>query len=109
LPPCHKMIVRAQEHYPDKPLWLTETSGPPRGWKQVEWFWWMIAETRLAQFAGINLPVFTWAPVISMYDWVYENKQLHNGVWKIAADGRRVPNGLMIKAIQLARSYGYLC
>jgi hypothetical protein len=108
LPPFHKLIIRAQERYPDKPIWLTETSGPPRGWKQTEWFWWMMAEVRLAQFSGIDIPVFTWAPVISMYDWLDEQRQLHNGIWKITGDGSRVPNGHMLRAIKLARSYGYL-
>lgn len=109
LPPFHKMIIQAQEHWPDKQLWLTETSGPPRGWRQTEWFWWMMAEVRLAQMSGVDIPVFTWAPAISMFDWVEETKQLHNGIWKLTRDGRRIPNGLMIKAIEMARSYGYLC
>lgn len=108
LPPFHKLIIRAQERWHDKQLWLTETSGPPRGWKQTEWFWWMIAETRLAQMSGVDLPVFTWAPAISMYDWVNEEKHLPNGIWKLKPDGSRVPNGHMLKAIALARSYGYL-
>jgi hypothetical protein len=43
-----------------------------------------------------------------MYDWVYEHRQLYNGIWKIRPDGTRVPNGLMPKAIALARSYGYI-
>ena len=108
LPPFHKLIERAHQRWPDKPLWLTETSGPPRGWRQAEWFWWMMAEVRLAQMSGIDLPVFTWAPTISMYDWVHEEKQLHNGIWKIKPDGSRVPNGHILKAIELARTYGYL-
>jgi hypothetical protein len=108
LPPFHKLIERAHQRWQGKPLWLTETSGPPRGWQQNEWFWWMMAEVRLAQMNGIDLPVFTWAPTISMYDWVYEQRQLHNGIWKIAPDGTRIPNGLMLEAIALARSYGYL-
>jgi hypothetical protein len=43
-----------------------------------------------------------------MYDWVDETCHLANGIWMIESDGRRVPNGKMIDAIQLARSYGYL-
>jgi hypothetical protein len=109
LPPFHKMLELAHKRWPDKPLWLAETSGPPRGWRQTEWFWWMMAEVRLAQLAGVYLPVFTWAPAISMYDWVREEKQLHNGIWKIAKDGKRIPNGHMLEVIALARSYGYLC
>lgn len=108
LPPFHKLIIRAHERWQDKPLWITETSGPPRGWQQTEWFWWMLAECRLAQMSGVELPVFTWAPAISMYDWVHEHRQLHNGIWKIAPDGTRVPNALMPEAIALARSYGYI-
>jgi hypothetical protein len=109
LPPFHKLIVNAQKRWPNKELWITETSGPPRGWKQSEWLWWMLAETRLAMLEGVHIPVFTWAPVISMYDWVDETVQLHNGVWAIdERDGSRVPNGNMLEAIALARSYGYL-
>jgi hypothetical protein len=108
LPPFHRMIMKARDHWPDKPLWLTETSGPPRGWKQTEWFWWMMAEVRLAQMHGVDIPVFTWAPTISMYDWVDETKHLPNGIWVLRRDGRRAPNGLMLKAIAMARSFGYL-
>ena len=108
LPPFHKMLEKAQERWRDKTLWLAETSGPPRGWRQTEWFWWMMAEVRLAQQAGVYLPVFTWAPAISMYDWVHEERHLHNGIWKIVRDGKRIPNGHMLKAIELAREYGYL-
>jgi hypothetical protein len=108
LPPFHRLILNAQKRWPDKPLWFTETSGPPTGWQQAEWFWWMLAETRLANIAGADIPVFTWAPAISMYDWVDETKHLANGIWVIEADGRRTPNGNMQAAIDLARSYGYL-
>jgi hypothetical protein len=108
LPPFHKMLEKARARWPDKPLWLAETSGPPRGWRQTEWFWWMLAELRLAQLSGVYLPVFTWAPAISMYDWVHEERHLHNGIWKIVADGKRIPNGHMLKALALAREYGYL-
>jgi hypothetical protein len=58
LPPFHKLILNAKNRWPDKPLWFTETSGPPLGWKQEEWFWWMLAETRLANDAGADIPVF---------------------------------------------------
>lgn len=108
IPPFHKMILAAQVRWPDKQLWLTETSGPPVGWKQSEWFWWMMAEVQLAQVQGVRLPVFTWAPVISMYDWVRETKHLRNGIWTIGEDGQRIPNKLMIKSLQTAREYGYL-
>jgi hypothetical protein len=108
IPPLHPLIMEARRRWPDKPLWLTETSGPPRGWQQTEWFWWMLAEVRLANLEGANIPVFTWAPTISMYDWYDEQRHLPNGVWVIAEDGSRAPNGQMIDAIQLARQYGYL-
>jgi hypothetical protein len=108
LPPFHQMIVRARNHWQDKTLWLTETSGPPKGWRQSEWLWWMLSELTLARMLGADVPVFTWAPVISMYDWVKETKHLPNGVWKLKPDGSRVPNDYMIQALQLAREYGYL-
>jgi hypothetical protein len=108
LPPFHKLILNAGARWPDKPLWFTETSGPPVGWQQSEWFWWMLAETRLANQAGAHIPVFTWAPAISMYDWVDETQYLPNGIWALEADGRRVPNGTIVDAIRLARGYGYL-
>jgi hypothetical protein len=108
LPPFHRLLMNAARRYPDKTLWVTETSGPPIGWQQTEWFWWMMAEVRLAKLAGVNIPVFTWAPAISMYDWVDEAQQLHNGIWLIDADGQRLPNGRMLDAIALAREYGYL-
>lgn len=109
LPPLHRLIMNARMRWTDKTLWITETSGPPRGWKQTEWFWWMMAEVRLANLAGVHTPVFTWAPAISMYDWVDETLQLYNGVWVINEEtGEREPNGYMIEAIQLARQYGYL-
>jgi hypothetical protein len=108
LPPFHKLILNARQRWADKPIWFTETSGPPVGWQQTEWFWWMLAETRLANIEGAGIPVFTWAPTISMYDWVDETKHLPNGIWIIDPDGRRVPNGKMLEAIALARSYGYL-
>lgn len=108
LPPFHKLIQNAHARWSDKPLWITETSGPPTGWKQTEWFWWMIAEARLAQLSGVEVPVFTWAPTISMYDWVNEQRHLKNGLWNIKRDGSREPNGLILKAIDLAREYGYL-
>jgi uncharacterized protein YdeI (YjbR/CyaY-like superfamily) len=68
----------------------------------------MLAETRLAAMSGVNLPVFTWAPAISMYDWIDEKQQLQNGIWIIEEDGQRVPNGKMLQAIELARQYGYI-
>ncbi len=108
LPPFHKLILNAQERWAGIPLWITETSGPPTGWQQTEWFWWMLAETRLANIAGADIPVLTWAPTISMYDWVDETIHLANGVWIIEADGKRAPNGKMPEAIALARSCGYL-
>jgi hypothetical protein len=108
LPPFHKLIENAQRRWPHKPLWLTETSGPPKGWQQTEWFWWMMAEVRLAMMAGVDIPVFTWAPTISMYDWVDETLHLPNGIWVVGEDGVRLPNGHMLEAIQLAREYGYI-
>lgn len=108
LPPFHRLLINAQKRWPTKQLWVTETSGPPTGWKQAEWFWWMLAETRLAAISGVNVPVFTWAPAISMYDWVDETLQLHNGIWIIDEDGKRLPNGKVVQAIELARRYGYL-
>lgn len=108
LPPLHRLLLNARRRWPDKPLWLTETSGPPRGWKQEEWFWWMLAELRLANSEGADVGVFTWAPAISMYDWVDETKALPNGVWLVAPDGTRSPNGHMLEAISLARELGYL-
>ena len=62
----------------------------------------------LASLSGVDVPVFTWAPAISMYDWVREERQLHNGIWFIDPDGTRSPNELMIESIKLAREYGYL-
>ena len=108
LPPFHRLLINAKKRWPTKQLWFTETSGPPTGWKQAEWFWWMLAETRLAAMSGVNVPVFTWAPAISMYDWVDETVQLHNGIWIIDEDGKRLPNGKMLQAIELARQYGYI-
>ena len=109
LPPFHRLLINAQKRWPTKQLWVTETSGPPKGWQQAEWFWWMLAETRLAAMSGVNVPVFTWAPAISMYDWIDEKEQLHNGIWIIEEDGKRLPNGTILQAIDLARQYGYLC
>jgi hypothetical protein len=108
LPPFHRLLINAQKRWPDKQIWITETSGPPAGWQQAEWFWWMLAETRLAAIHGIDIPVFTWAPAISMYDWVDEEVQLHNGIWIIDETGQRVPNGKMLEAIHLARQVGYI-
>lgn len=108
IPPFHQLLLNARKRWPNKPLWLTETSGPPHGWRQTEWFWWMLAETRLANLEGADVEVFTWAPAISMYDWVHEHRHLRNGIWTIDADGQRIPNGRMIDAIELARSYDYL-
>ncbi len=108
LPPFHQLLINAQNRWPNKQLWITETSGPPRGWQQAEWFWWMLTETRLAAIHGIHIPVFTWAPTISMYDWVNEKTQLHNGLWIIGENGERLPNGKVLQAIELARQYGYL-
>lgn len=108
LPPFHRLLMNAQKRWPTKPLWITETSGPPTGWQQTEWFWWMMAETRLAMMSGANISVFTWAPVISMYDWIHEQQQLHNGIWIIGEDGERLPNGKMLQALELAREYQYI-
>ncbi|HML20228.1 MAG TPA: beta-galactosidase [Aggregatilinea sp.] len=108
LPPFHRLILNAQARWPGKELWVTETSGPPIGWQQAEWFWWMLAETRLANLSGANVPVFTWAPVFSMLDWDDETLRLDNGVWRLTADGSRLPNDYMLDAIRLAQDYGYL-
>jgi hypothetical protein len=108
LPPLHRLLLNARKRWSDFPLWLTETSGPPRGWQQTEWFWWMLAEVRLANAEGADIPVFTWAPTISMYDWVDEQKHLANGIWVIGKNGERIPNGYMLEAIDMARSLGYL-
>jgi hypothetical protein len=108
IPPFHQRLLDAKKRWTEKPLWFTETSGPPTGWQQTEWFWWMLAETRLANLAGAKIPVFTWAPAISMYDWFDEKKHLKNGIWVIEQDGRRTPNSKMLEAIDLARQYGYL-
>ncbi|MCC7448632.1 MAG: beta-galactosidase [Anaerolineae bacterium] len=109
LPPLHRLLLNAQKRWSTKELWVTETSGPPKGWQQTEWFWWMLAETRLANLSGARIPVFTWAPAISMYDWINETEQLHNGIWIIdEATGERQPNGKMIEALDLARQYKYL-
>jgi hypothetical protein len=108
IPPFHKLLLNARKRYPTKAIWLAETSGPPEGWQQTEWFWWMLAETRLANFEGANIDVFTWAPIISMYDWFEPERQLANGAWIIGENGERIPNGKMPEAINLARSYGYL-
>jgi hypothetical protein len=109
LPPFHRLLMNAQKRWPNKSLWVTETSGPPTGWQQAEWLWWMLAETRLALLSGANIEVFTWAPAISMYDWVDETLQLHNGIWILDENGQRLPNGKMPQALELARQYGYLC
>ena len=53
LPPFHRLLIHAQKRWPAKRLWITETSGPPKGWQQAEWFWWMLAEARLAAMSGI--------------------------------------------------------
>ena len=45
---------------------------------------------------GARMEVFTWAPTISMYDWVTETRQLHNGIWRSYSDGQREPDALMI-------------
>jgi hypothetical protein len=108
LPPFHRLLMNARKRWPTKELWVTETSGPPKGWQQTEWFWWMLAETRLANMSGANVTVFTWAPAISMYDWVNEKQQLHNGIWVIDKNGQRIPNGNMLEAIDLARQYEYI-
>ncbi len=108
LPPLHKLMLNARNRWPNKPLWLTETSGPTDGWLQEEWLWWMLAETRLANMEGADITAFTWAPAISMFDWVDETRQLQNGIWVLGEDGSREPNKLMIAAVQLARKYGYI-
>ena len=109
LPPLHKLMLNARVRWASKPLWLTETSGPPSGWQQEEWFWWMMAETQLANMHGADVTAFTWAPAISMFDWVDEKQQLHTGIWTIGENGERLPNGHMLEALQLAHEYGYLC
>ena len=68
----------------------------------------MLAETRLGALNGANVSVFTWAPAISMYDWIDEKQQLQNGIWIIDDNGQRLPNGKVLQAIELARQYGYL-
>ncbi|MBX3062705.1 MAG: beta-galactosidase [Anaerolineae bacterium] len=108
LPPFHILIQNAFRRWSDKPIWFTETSGPPIGWQQCEWFWWMLAEVRLAAYQGAPMPVFTWAPAISMYDWVQEERQLHNGIWRIGDQGERLADERMIASINLARQYGYI-
>ncbi len=109
LPPFHKLVMNAKKRWPHKQLWITETSGPPTGWQQTEWFWWMLAETQLVRMSGTPIPVFTWAPAISMYDWIDEKRQLHNGIWIIdEKTGQRIPNGKMLQAIKLAREYEYI-
>jgi hypothetical protein len=108
LPPFHRLLINAQKRWQNKRLWVTETSGPPTGWQQTEWFWWMLAETRLAMIAGAEIDVFTWAPAISMYDWIDETLQLHNGIWILGENGQRMPHGKMLDAIALAREYGYI-
>lgn len=108
LPPLHQLFLNARRRWQDKPIWFTETSGPPVGWQQTEWFWWMLAETRLANLYGAGIPVLTWAPALSMYDWVDETKHLPNGIWRLEPDGTRVPNDNMLEAIAHARASGYL-
>ena len=108
LPPFHRLILNAKSRWPGKEIWITETSGPPVGWQQAEWFWWMLAETRLANLAGANVPVFTWAPVFSMLDWDDEILHLANGIWRLEPGGERVPNDYMVDAIRLAQSSGYI-
>jgi hypothetical protein len=108
LPPFHRLLINAQKRWPAKQLWVTETSGPPTGWQQTEWFWWMLAETRLAIKEGVDIPVFTWAPAISMFDWVDETLQLPNGIWILDEERKRLPNGKMLEAIELARQYNYI-
>lgn len=108
LPPFHRLLLNAQRRWQTKPLWVTETSGPPTGWQQTEWFWWMLAETRLAALSGADISVFTWAPAISMYDWIDETIQLENGIWVLGKNGERLPNGKMLQALELARQYGYI-
>ena len=108
IPPFHQLLLQAQQHWQDKVIWITETSGPPTGWQQAEWFWWMLAEVNLARLMDVPIPVFTWAPTISMFDWVDEKKQLKNGMWKLDKDYNRLPNGTIVEAVHLARQYGYL-
>lgn len=110
LPPFHRLILNARRRWPEKRLWVTETSGPPTGWQQAEWFWWMLGETRLANAEGAGVEVFTWAPALSMFDWEDETLQLLNGLWMLdEATGERVPNGNAPDALRLARELGYLC
>lgn len=108
IPPLHRLFLNARKRWQDKPIWFSETSGPPKGWQQNEWFWWMLAETRLANQQGADIPIFTWAPALSMYDWWDETLHLPNGIYRIEADGKRVPNGKMLEAIALARELGYI-
>ena len=108
IPPFHILLEETRQRWPDKPLWVTETSGPPRRFKQVEWFWWILEELLLAQLNGIDVPVLTWAPVFSMFDWVDDTMQLLHGVWKMDEHYNRVPNGFMPEAIKMARERGYL-
>lgn len=108
IPPFHILLEQTRERWPDKPLWITETSGPPNRFKQVEWFWWILAELQLAQLRGIDVPVLTWAPIFSMFHWLDDTRQLHHGVWIMDEDYNRIPNGYMLEAVALARERGYL-
>jgi hypothetical protein len=108
IPPFHILLEETVARWPDKPLWLTETSGPPHRFRQVEWFWWVIDEMLLAQLNGIDVPVLTWAPAMSMFDWIDETMQHPHGIWVMDKDYNRVPNGFMPEAIALARQRGYL-
>ena len=108
VPPFHILLEETKQRWPNKPLWLTETSGPPHRYKQVEWFWWILEELLIAQMNGVDVPVLTWAPAFSMFDWINDTKQLHHGIWKLDDQHNRVPNGFMLEAIQMARARGYL-
>jgi len=108
IPPFHMLLEETRDRWPDKPFWVTETSGPPQRFKQVEWFWWVLDELLLAQLNGIDVRVLTWAPVFSMFHWRDDERQLLHGIWKMDKEYNRVPNGFILEAIHMARARGYL-
>lgn len=93
LPPFHQLALNARKRYPEFPIWFTETSGPPRAGSKPEVVLVDAGGNASRQWGGANIPVFTWAPTISMYDWVDETKHLANGLWVIGKNGERKPNG----------------